>query len=119
MVDLYYVVKSILETQNASLLACLSGVFGRGNRRQRWWLVKASSLEHRRLHSSLVVKCGRVSEFRMMYSNESYYFQEHFADISHAVCYVLPGLSVLLLPRLNALSLLAFLTTVACVVTHW
>uniref|UniRef100_A0A915PLK2 Cation efflux protein transmembrane domain-containing protein n=1 Tax=Setaria digitata TaxID=48799 RepID=A0A915PLK2_9BILA len=45
--------------------------------------------------------------------------QEHFADISHAVCYVLPGLSVLLLPRLNALSLLAFLTTGACVITHW
>ncbi|KAM3722946.1 Zinc transporter 6-A [Dirofilaria immitis] len=44
---------------------------------------------------------------------------EHFADISHAICYVLPGLSVLLLPRLNALSLLAFLTTVACVITHW
>ncbi|VDN02719.1 unnamed protein product [Thelazia callipaeda] len=44
--------------------------------------------------------------------------QEHFADISHAICYILPGLSMLLLPRLNALSLLAFLTTVACVVTH-
>lgn len=45
--------------------------------------------------------------------------QEHFADISHAVCYILPGLSVLLLPRLNALSLLSLLTTTACVVTHW
>ncbi|MCP9258345.1 Zinc transporter 6-A [Dirofilaria immitis] len=30
-------------------------------------------------------------------------YGEHFADISHAICYVLPGLSVLLLPRLNAL----------------
>uniref|UniRef100_A0A0R3RIP0 Kinesin-associated protein 3 n=1 Tax=Elaeophora elaphi TaxID=1147741 RepID=A0A0R3RIP0_9BILA len=45
--------------------------------------------------------------------------QEHFADISHAICYILPGLSVFLLPRLNALSLLALLTTVACVITHW
>ncbi|VDK88245.1 unnamed protein product [Litomosoides sigmodontis] len=45
--------------------------------------------------------------------------QEHFADISHAICYILPGLSVILLPRLNALSLLALLTTVACVITHW
>ncbi|CAG9535764.1 unnamed protein product [Cercopithifilaria johnstoni] len=45
--------------------------------------------------------------------------QEHFADISHAICYILPGLSVLLLPRLNALSLLALLTTIACVITHW
>ena len=45
--------------------------------------------------------------------------QEHFADISHAFCYVVPGLSVLLLPRLNAMSLLAFLTSCACIITHW
>ncbi|KHN74984.1 Zinc transporter 6-A [Toxocara canis] len=45
--------------------------------------------------------------------------QEHFADVSHAICYVLPGLSVFLLPRLNAMSILAFLTTCACLVTHW
>ncbi|MFH4976957.1 hypothetical protein AB6A40_003666 [Gnathostoma spinigerum] len=45
--------------------------------------------------------------------------QEHFADVSHAVCYILPGLSVLLLPRLNAMSLLAFLTCCACAITNW
>uniref|UniRef100_F1L408 Zinc transporter 6-A n=1 Tax=Ascaris suum TaxID=6253 RepID=F1L408_ASCSU len=45
--------------------------------------------------------------------------QEHFADVSHAICCVLPGLSAFLLPRLNALSILAFLTTCACLTTHW
>uniref|UniRef100_A0A0N5AKS1 Kinesin-associated protein 3 n=1 Tax=Syphacia muris TaxID=451379 RepID=A0A0N5AKS1_9BILA len=45
--------------------------------------------------------------------------QEHFADVSHALCYIVPGLSILLLPRLNALSILAFLTTCACCITHW
>jgi zinc transporter 6 len=34
--------------------------------------------------------------------------QEHVADLSQALCHVIPGLSRLLLPRINSLVLLAF-----------
>lgn len=37
--------------------------------------------------------------------------QEHAADLSHAVCFVIPGLSRLLLPRINSMVLLAMTTT--------
>ncbi|XGW16327.1 hypothetical protein V3C99_001635 [Haemonchus contortus] len=37
--------------------------------------------------------------------------QEHAADICHAVCRVIPGLSRLLLPRINSMVLLAAVTT--------
>lgn len=37
--------------------------------------------------------------------------QEHAADLSHAVCWVIPGLSRLLLPRINSMVLLALTTT--------
>ncbi|CAL2037615.1 unnamed protein product [Caenorhabditis brenneri] len=37
--------------------------------------------------------------------------QEHAADLSHAICFVIPGLSRLLLPRINSMVLLAATTT--------
>ncbi|CAO4371659.1 unnamed protein product [Caenorhabditis nigoni] len=37
--------------------------------------------------------------------------QEHAADLSHAVCFVIPGLSRLLLPRINSMVLLAATTS--------
>lgn len=44
--------------------------------------------------------------------------QEHVADLSQAVCYVIPGLSRILLPRINALTLLgcsgAFFSLLTC-----
>lgn len=45
--------------------------------------------------------------------------QEHAADISHALCHVIPGLSLLLLPRINALSLLSLISSFCCILTHW
>ncbi|TKR76731.1 hypothetical protein L596_017832 [Steinernema carpocapsae] len=44
--------------------------------------------------------------------------QEHAADFSHAICYVVPGLSRLLLPRINSMSLLASITVASCLATH-
>src|SRR5690606_17295180 len=35
-----------------------------------------------------------------------------------AICAVFPGMSRFLLPRINAMSLLAFVSTVCCVLTH-
>lgn len=52
-------------------------------------------------------------------SSHSSVLQEHAADISHAICYVVPGLSRILLPRINALSLLAFICSACCIATHW
>ncbi|RCN51563.1 cation diffusion facilitator family transporter [Ancylostoma caninum] len=37
--------------------------------------------------------------------------QEHAADICHAICWVIPGLSRLLLPRINSMVLLAAVTS--------
>ncbi|KHJ77827.1 cation efflux family protein, partial [Oesophagostomum dentatum] len=37
--------------------------------------------------------------------------QEHAADICHAICWVIPGLSRLLLPRINSMVLLATVTS--------
>uniref|UniRef100_A0AC34QPD7 5-demethoxyubiquinone hydroxylase, mitochondrial n=1 Tax=Panagrolaimus sp. JU765 TaxID=591449 RepID=A0AC34QPD7_9BILA len=45
--------------------------------------------------------------------------QEHAIDISNAICSIFPGMSRFLLPRINAMSLLAFVSTVCCVLTHW
>ncbi|KAI1717080.1 cation efflux family domain-containing protein [Ditylenchus destructor] len=52
-------------------------------------------------------------------SAQSSVIQEHAADISHALCHVVPGFSRLLLPRINSLSLLAVVSTLCCVLTHW
>ncbi|KAK6740700.1 hypothetical protein RB195_008885 [Necator americanus] len=37
--------------------------------------------------------------------------QEHAADICHAICWIIPGLSRLLLPRINSMALLAVVTS--------
>uniref|UniRef100_A0A915CZS9 Zinc transporter 6 n=1 Tax=Ditylenchus dipsaci TaxID=166011 RepID=A0A915CZS9_9BILA len=52
-------------------------------------------------------------------SAQSSVIQEHAADICHALCHVVPGLSRLLLPRINSLSLLAIVSGSCCVLTHW
>ena len=52
-------------------------------------------------------------------SAQSSVIQEHAADISHALCHVVPGLSRLLLPRINALSLLSLVSSLCCILTHW
>jgi len=47
----------------------------------------------------------------------SSWLQEHVADVSHSLCRVIPGLSVILLPRVNPFSLLAVSGAIICVVT--
>lgn len=49
----------------------------------------------------------------------SSWLQEHAADLSHAICYAVPGLSRFLLPRLNPLGLLAFCGSACCIITHY
>jgi zinc transporter 6 len=45
--------------------------------------------------------------------------QEHATDISYFICQIFPGMSRFLLPRLNAMSLLALISSTCCVLTHW
>lgn len=45
--------------------------------------------------------------------------QEHASDISSALCYFVPGLSRLLLPRINSLTLLVLISTSCAAFVHW
>nr|CAD2145242.1 unnamed protein product [Meloidogyne enterolobii] len=45
--------------------------------------------------------------------------QEHASDISSALCYFVPGLARLLLPRINSLSLLSLISSVCAIFVHW
>uniref|UniRef100_A0A914I4X2 Cation efflux protein transmembrane domain-containing protein n=1 Tax=Globodera rostochiensis TaxID=31243 RepID=A0A914I4X2_GLORO len=50
---------------------------------------------------------------------QSSVIQEHSADICAAICYFVPGLARLLLPRINSLTLLAFISACCAVFVHW
>lgn len=52
-------------------------------------------------------------------ASQSSSLQEHATDISYFICQVFPGISRFLLPRLNAMSLLAFISSTCCILTHW
>jgi zinc transporter 6 len=52
-------------------------------------------------------------------ASQSSSLQEHATDISYFICQIFPGMSRFLLPRLNAMSLLAFISSTCCVLTHW
>lgn len=45
--------------------------------------------------------------------------KEHASDISSALCYFIPGLSRLLLPRINSLTLLAIISSLCAAFVHW
>ncbi|KAI6215275.1 hypothetical protein M3Y94_00366700 [Aphelenchoides besseyi] len=49
----------------------------------------------------------------------SSFVQEHVADVSQALCYVLPGLSRILLPRVNALCLLGISSAFFSFLTYY
>lgn len=45
--------------------------------------------------------------------------QEHASDISSALCYFVPGLARLLLPRINSLTLLTLISSICAIFVHW
>uniref|UniRef100_A0A914CLS9 Cation efflux protein transmembrane domain-containing protein n=1 Tax=Acrobeloides nanus TaxID=290746 RepID=A0A914CLS9_9BILA len=51
--------------------------------------------------------------------SQSSSLQEHAADLSRAICYLVPGLSRILLPRINSMTLLAVSTSFCCFITNW
>ena len=51
-------------------------------------------------------------------ASSSSWLQEHMTDMSESVCKVVPGLSKILLPRTNPMSLIAFAGAIALIVTY-
>ncbi|XP_064623089.1 zinc transporter 6-like isoform X2 [Lineus longissimus] len=51
-------------------------------------------------------------------ASSSSWLQEHMADVSESLCHVVPGLSKMLLPRINPFVLLGFAGGISLVVTH-
>ncbi|GAB1599797.1 zinc transporter 6-like isoform X2 [Argonauta hians] len=51
-------------------------------------------------------------------ASSSSWLQEHMTDMSESLCHVIPGLSKLLLPRLNPFALIAFAGAIALFCTH-
>lgn len=51
-------------------------------------------------------------------ASSSSWLQEHMTDMSESVCHILPGLSKLLLPRINPMALIGFTGGVALVITY-
>jgi solute carrier family 30 (zinc transporter), member 6 len=47
------------------------------------------------------------------------FFKEHASDISSALCYFVPGLARLLLPRINSLTLLTIISSICAIFVHW
>ncbi|KAL5008541.1 hypothetical protein ScPMuIL_014122 [Solemya velum] len=51
-------------------------------------------------------------------ASSSSWLQEHMTDMSESVCHVIPGLSKLLLPRINPFALIAFTGGISMLVTY-
>lgn len=51
-------------------------------------------------------------------ASSSSWLQEHMTDMSESLCHVIPGLSKLLLPRLNPFALIAFAGAIALFITY-
>lgn len=47
------------------------------------------------------------------------FFKEHASDISSALCYFVPGLARILLPRINSLTLLTLICSICSIFVHW
>ncbi|ELT99193.1 hypothetical protein CAPTEDRAFT_222368 [Capitella teleta] len=51
-------------------------------------------------------------------ASSSSWLQEHVSDISQSICHAVPGLSKLLLPRINPFALIGFAASFALIVVH-
>lgn len=70
------------------------------------------------LHMFLVYSVDNKALNHVMRASSSSWLQEHTSDISESICYVIPGLSKLLLPRINPLALIAFAGGFMLTITH-
>lgn len=51
-------------------------------------------------------------------SSQSSWLQEHAADLSHALCRIVPGLSRFLLPRANPFALFGLVGYILCLISY-
>lgn len=70
------------------------------------------------LHMFLVYSVDNKALNHVMRASSSSWLQEHTTDISESLCYLIPGLSKLLLPRINPLALIAFAGGFMLTITH-
>ncbi|XP_052792532.1 zinc transporter 6-like [Mya arenaria] len=70
------------------------------------------------LHMFLVYSSDNKALNHVMAASSSSWLQEHTTDISESICHVIPGLSKLLLPRINPLTLIAFAGGFMLTITH-
>lgn len=69
-------------------------------------------------HMSVTYSVENSAFNHVMSASSSSWLQEHTADISESLCHIIPGLSKLLLPRINPLALIAFAGGGALVLVH-
>lgn len=70
------------------------------------------------LHMFLVYSVENKALNHVMHASSSSWLQEHTTDISESLCHFIPGLSKLLLPRINSLALIAFAGGFMLFITH-
>lgn len=70
------------------------------------------------LHMFLVYSVDNKALNHVMRASSSSWLQEHTTDISESLCHLIPGLSKLLLPRINPLALIAFAGGFMLTITH-
>lgn len=70
------------------------------------------------IHMFLTYSVDNRALNHVMLASSSSWLQEHMTDISESVCHIVPGLSKLLLPRINPLALIAFAGGFATTITY-
>lgn len=71
------------------------------------------------VHLSVVYSMQSRAFNHVIDASSSSWLQEHVTDMSESLCSVVPGLSKLLLPRINPFSLIGFACSVALVLTYF
>lgn len=70
------------------------------------------------IHMFLTYSVDNRALNHVILASSSSWLQEHMTDISESVCHIVPGLSKLLLPRINPLALIAFAGGFALTITY-
>ncbi|KAK3580009.1 hypothetical protein CHS0354_001670 [Potamilus streckersoni] len=70
------------------------------------------------LHMMVTYSMDNKAMTHVVSASSSSWLQEHMTDMSESICHVVPGLSKLLLPRINPFALIAFAGGLALAVTY-
>ncbi|VDI69802.1 solute carrier family 30 (zinc transporter), member 6 [Mytilus galloprovincialis] len=70
------------------------------------------------VHFTLTYSINNRAMNHVVDASSSSWLQEHMTDMSESVCHIIPGLSKLLLPRINPMALIGFTGGIAVIITH-